>query len=98
MPPSGRVWDAHYLDGQTPVRRPVRVLIGRAGLEITLAEGGGRLRVRLAQVAQTQGFVAGEEVRLGRGAERAEALLVRDLDFLTALRAAAPEAAAAFHD
>jgi len=92
------VWDAHYLDGQTPVRRPVRVLIGRAGLEITLTDGGGSLRWPLAEVRQTQGFYAGEEVRLERGGELAEALLVRDLGFLTALRAAAPEAAAAFHD
>ena len=98
MPSSGRVWDAHYLDGQTPVRRPVRVLIGRAGLEITLTDGGGSLRWPLAEVRQTQGFYAGEEVRLERGGELAEALLVRDLGFLTALRAAAPEAAAAFHD
>jgi len=98
VPSSGRVWDAHYLDGQTPVRRPVRVLIGRAGLEITLTDGGGSLRWPLAEVRQTQGFYAGEEVRLERGGELAEALLVRDLGFLTALRAAAPEAAAAFHD
>jgi Zn-dependent protease with chaperone function len=98
VPPSGRVWDAHYLDGRTPVRRPVRVLIGRTGLEITLTDGGGSLRWPLAEVRQTQGFYAGEEVRLERGGELAEALLVRDLGFLTALRAAAPEAAAAFHD
>jgi Zn-dependent protease with chaperone function len=98
VPASGRVWNAHYLDGQTPVRRPVRVLIGRAGLEITLADGGGSLRWPLAEVRQTQGFYAGEEVRLERGRELPEALLVRDLGFLTALRAAAPEAAAAFHD
>ena len=67
--------DAH-LDGQTPVRRPVRVLIGRTGLEITLTDGGGSLRWPLAEVRQTQGFYAGEEVRLERGGELAEALLV----------------------
>ena len=97
MPPSPRTWDAHYLDGRAPVRRPARVAIGRSGLEITLAEGGS-VRWPLAEVRQTQGFYAGEEVRLERGAELSEALLVRDLGFLTALRAAAPEAAAAFHD
>ena len=97
MPPSPRTWDAHYLDGQAPVRRPARVAIGRSGLEITLAEGGS-VRWPLAEVRQTQGFYEGEEVRLERGSELSEALLVRDLGFLTALRAAAPEAAAAFHD
>jgi predicted Zn-dependent protease len=56
------------------------------------------VRWPLTGVRQTQGFYEGEEVRLERGSELSEALLVRDLGFLTALRAAAPEAAAAFHD
>jgi predicted Zn-dependent protease len=98
VPPSARVWDAHYLDGQTPVRRAARVLIGRSGLEITLTDGGGGLRWPLAEVRQTQGFYEGEEVRLERGSELTEVLLIRDLGFLTALRTAAPEAAATFHD
>src|SRR4030095_9439475 len=97
MPPSGRVWDAHYLDGRTPGRRPVRVLIGVAGLEITLADGGGSLHWPLNEVRQTQGFYAGEEVRLERGGELPEALLIRDLGFLAAPRAAAPHAGAEFH-
>jgi len=97
-PPSPRVWDAHYLDGQAPVRRPARVAIGRAGLEITFADGSGSLRWPLAEVRQTQGFYEGEEVRLERGRELTEALLVGDLGFLSALRAAAPETASAFHD
>ena len=80
-----------------PLRRAARVVIGRSGLEITLAEGGS-IRWPLAEVRQTQGFYAGEEVRLEHGSELSEALLVRDLGFLSALRAAAPEAAAAFHD
>ena len=54
-----------------------RVLIGRAGLEITLTDGGGSFRWPLAEVRQTQGFYAGEQVRLERGGELAEALLVR---------------------
>jgi len=92
------VWDAHYLDGQAPLRRPARVAIGRSGLEITLTDGGGSIRWPLAEVRQTQGFYAGEEVRLERGGELTEALLLRDLGFLSALRAAAPESASAFHD
>jgi len=92
------VWDAHYLDGQAPLRRAARVTVGRAGLEITLSDGGGSFRWPLAEVRQTQGFYKGEEVRLERGGELSEALLVRDLGFLSALRAAAPESASAFHD
>jgi len=94
----GRVWDAHYLDGRTPVRRAARVTIGQTGLEITLTEGGGSLRWPLSQVRQTQGFREGEQVRLERGGELAEALLIGDVAFLSALRAAAPDAARGFHD
>jgi beta-barrel assembly-enhancing protease len=93
-----RVWDAHYLDGRTPERRPARVVIGHTGLEITLLGGGDSFRWPLAGLRQTQGFYAGEQVRLERGPEPAEALLIADVAFLSALRAGAPHAAAAFHD
>jgi predicted Zn-dependent protease len=92
------VWEAHYLDGRTPVRWAARVTIGQSGLEITLTEGGTSFRWPLAQVRQTQGFHGGEQVRLERGGHLAEALLIRDVAFLSALRAAAPGAARAFHD
>ena len=99
MPVSGgRVWQAHYLDGRTPVRRPARVTIGQSGLEIVLTETGVAFRWPLAEVRQTQGFYAGEQVRLERGGELTEALLIGDLAFLSALRAAAPQAAGGFHD
>ena len=99
MPASGggRVWDAHYLDGRTPVRRAARVTIGHTGLEITLTDGGS-FRWPLSQVRQTQGFREGEQVRLERGGDLAEALLIGDVAFLSALRAAAPDAARAFHE
>jgi predicted Zn-dependent protease len=92
------VWNAHYLDGRTPVRRAARVAIGQAGLEIVLADGGASFRWPLAQVRQTQGFHEGEQVRLERGGDLAEALLIGDVAFLSALRAAAPDAAGAFHE
>lgn len=91
------MWDAHYLDGRTPVRRAARVTIGHAGLEIALADGSS-FRWPLSQVRQTQGFHQGEPVRLERGGDLAEALLIRDVAFLSALRTAAPDAARAFHD
>ena len=75
------------------------MLIGQAGLEITLTDGdGASFRWPLAEVRQTQGFRAGEQVRLERGGELAETLLVADAAFLSALRAAAPDAARAFHE
>jgi len=91
-----RVWNAHYLDGRTPVRQPARVAIGASGLEITLTETGRTLRWPLAGVRQTQGFYEGEQVRLERGGGVSDALLITDVAFLAALRAAAPHAAATF--
>jgi beta-barrel assembly-enhancing protease len=97
-PSGGRVWDAYYLDGHTPVRRAARVVIGQAGLEITLAGDGTSFRWPLAEVRQTQGFRGGEQVRLERGDDLTEALLVDDVAFLSALHAVAPTAARGFHD
>jgi Zn-dependent protease with chaperone function len=88
-----RVWDASYLDGRTPVRQPARVTIGAGALEITLTETGRALRWPLESVRQTQGFYEGEQVRLEHGGELSDTLLVGDVAFLTALRAAAPRAA-----
>jgi predicted Zn-dependent protease len=74
------------------------VTIGLGGLEIVLTETGRTFRWRLAEVRQTQGFHEGEQVRLERGGDDAEVLLVGDTAFLSALRAAAPQTAGAFHD
>ena len=79
------------------MRQPARVAIGAAGLEITLTETGRTLRWPLAGVRQTQGFYEGEQVRLERGGDLGDTLLVADVAFLAALRAAAPHTAAAFH-
>jgi predicted Zn-dependent protease len=95
---SGRVWDAHYLDGRTPVRRAARVTIGASGLEIVLTETGTAFRWPLDEVRQTQGFYAGEQIRLEHGRDLTEALLIRDLAFLSALRTTVPQAAGGFHD
>jgi predicted Zn-dependent protease len=79
------------------VRQPARVTILGSGLEITLTESGRAFRWPLAGVRQTQGRYEGEQVRLEHGGELAAVLLITDVGFLTALRAAAPDAATAFH-
>ena len=80
------------------MRQPARVTIGGSGLEISLTETGRTFRWPLAGVRQTQGFYEGEQVRLEHGGEISDALLIADVAFLTALRAAAPDVAPAFHD
>jgi len=90
-------WEAHYLDGQTAVRHPAAVRLMREGLEVTTAGGWTRLWP-YRDIRQTQGFYEGEEVRLERGGEPSEALIITDPAFLESLREAAPHMWARFHD
>ena len=92
-----REWDAHYLDGKTAARQRARVHLQPSGLEIA-TEGGARLWWPYGEVRQTQGSYAGEPVRLERGGELSEALLIEDVAVLAALHRLAPEAARRFHD
>jgi beta-barrel assembly-enhancing protease len=96
-PAASRVWDASYLDGRTAARQKARVHLLPTGLEIVI-EGGARLWWPYGEVRQTQGAYAGEPVRLERGGELPEALLVPDVGILTVLHRVAPTAARRFHD
>ena len=84
-------WDAAYLDGRTATRRPATVHITRTGLDIALVEGGARFFWPFREIRQTQGTYAGEQVRLERGGELSESLLIGDIEFLSAARAASPD-------
>ena len=86
-------WEAAYLDGRTAARRPATVHITRTGVDVALRESGMRFFWSFREIRQTQGAYAGEQVRLERGGELPEALLIGDIGFLSAARAASPEAA-----
>ena len=90
-----REWAAHYLDGQTAIRYPATLRLMQDGIEVTTASGWVRLWP-YRDIRQTQGFYEGEEVRLERGGELAEAVVVSDPAFLHSLHEAA--GAAGFHD
>jgi predicted Zn-dependent protease len=90
-------WAGHYLDGRSAARQRATVRVLRGGLEIS-TETGATLWWPYREIRQTQGFYDGEEVRLERGGEIAEALQIPDMAFLAALHRAAPEAAPQFHD
>ncbi|MGH7770671.1 MAG: M48 family metallopeptidase [Candidatus Binatia bacterium] len=89
-------WEGYYLDGRTAVRHKAVILLTPTALEIT-TEGGERLWWPYHEIRQTQGFYAGEQVRLERGGEILEALLVSDTAFLTSLHSLSPELATHFH-
>ncbi|HEY7868709.1 MAG TPA: hypothetical protein VIF59_05750, partial [Methylomirabilota bacterium] len=90
-------WAATYLDGKTAARQPASVRLMREGLEITPASGATRVWP-YHEVRQTQGFYAGEPVRLERGGDLPETLLIADAAFLEALHETAAHAGARFHD
>src|SRR5213594_715982 len=87
----------YYLDGRSAARREASVRLAASGLEIALGDGT-RLWWPLREVRQTQGFYAGEQTRLERGAPFPEILLIDDSAFLGALHATAPGFGRRFHN
>lgn len=90
-------WEGYYFDGRTPARQRATIRVMRQGLQVT-TEQGAALWWPYREIRQTQGFYPGEQVRLERGGEIPEALLVSDAGFLSGLRRMAPEVATRFHD
>ena len=90
-------WQGYYFDGQTPARQHVTIRLTPIALLIT-TEKGVHLQWAYKEVRQTQGFYAGEQIRLEKGGEIPEVLLLTDTAFLTALRRFAPQHAAQFHN
>lgn len=90
-------WSARYLDGITAHAETVTVVPAAHGLEIRRA-GGGSVVWPYAEVTQTQGDYHGEQVRLERGIEPVEALVVDDPAILSQLHKVAPRVAHRFHD
>src|SRR2546428_1745050 len=90
-------FDGHYLDGRSAARQPATIRLTATGLDIAL-ESGATLWWPFAEVRQTQGFYAGQQIRLERGAPLPAVLLVDDVGFLAALHAAAPVLTPRFHD
>lgn len=90
-------WDGHYLDGRIAARQRATIRLMKTGLELT-TESGRTAFWPYAEIRQAQGFYAGEQVRLERGGEIPEALLVRDPAFLSDLHRVAPEFGGRFHN
>jgi predicted Zn-dependent protease len=90
-------WAGIYLDGRTAARQTATLRLMREGIEVTTAAAGTRLWP-YGELRQTQGFYAGEEVRLERGGDLPETLLVSDAAFLESLHEVAPHVGRRFHD
>lgn len=90
-------WQGFYLDGRTATRQPATIRLMREALEISPAGGASRLWP-YRELRQTQGFYAGEEVRIERGDPLPETLLVANSAFLESLHEVAPQLGLRFHD
>ncbi len=82
-------WPGFYFSGRTAAREAVTVTITPTALRLD-REGGPSAWWPHAEVRLTQGAFAGEQVRLERGPEPAEAVVIEDRAFLDAVRAIAP--------
>lgn len=95
--PSRTEWTGFYYDGRTADREKVRVAATAAGLRL-LRETGPPIVWPYRELRQTQGFLAGEQVRIERGGEAPEVLVVDDPGLVAAIRYFAPLAGQRFHD
>ncbi len=90
-------WQAFYLDGKSAERRGATVQLQPTGRLVAI-DGGNTVFWLYESIEQTQGNYSGEQVRLERGAEFPEALLLSDHEFLVALHRFVPSRAGRFHN
>jgi len=86
-----RVWQGIYYDGRSAARHPVTITVMESGLRIARADETF-LWWPYTEIRQTAGDVTGEPLRLERGTEPAEALVVDDLALAAAIPHFAPTA------
>ncbi|MFQ5328885.1 MAG: M48 family metallopeptidase [Thermodesulfobacteriota bacterium] len=80
----GGSWNGHYLDGLTADRQPVTVSLTPREIHITKGDGVV-LRWPYSEIVESQGAYRGEQVRIERGGDSHEALVLTDQSFLTAM-------------
>jgi predicted Zn-dependent protease len=90
-------WKGSFLDGKTAARRPATIRLMQTGLEVT-PEDGAAFVWPYDEIRQTQGTYTGEQVRLERGGELPEVVVVPDVSFLLDLHERVPGLAMRFHN
>ncbi len=88
-PRDQRLWHGAYFDGRGAMRHAVTVIAAPAGIDIHRSDGAP-MWWPYDEVRLTQGTFRGEPVRLERGDEMPQVLVVDSPAFMDALRAASP--------
>ncbi len=92
MEPGRTTWNGFHYDGQTAHREPVTIAITADGLHLT-RENGESFTWRFEEIRRVPPLHHGERLRLERGGELAESVVVSEDGLLEAVRAVAPDAA-----
>lgn len=92
MDPARATWSGFHYDGRTAHREPVIIAITADGLHLT-REDGESFTWRFDEIRRVPPLHRGERLRLERGGELAEAVVVSEEGLLEAVRAVAPDAA-----
>jgi Zn-dependent protease with chaperone function len=88
--------EGYYLDGRTAIRHRARVRLTPQELQIVL-ENGYTTSWPLKEIRQPKNFYGDEQIRLERGGDIAEVLLVPGYLFLKKLKNISPEGKRRFH-
>lgn len=88
--------EGYYLDGRTAIRHRVGVRLTPVELQIVL-ENGDTLSWPLKEVRQPKNFYGDEQIRLERGGDTPEVLLVPGSLFLRKLKNISPDGKRRFH-
>lgn len=92
MEPGGDTWSGFHYDGQTAHREPVTIGITSDGLHLTRQDGAS-FTWRFDEIRRVPPLHRGERLRLERGGELAESVVLSEDGLLEAVRAVSPEAA-----
>src|SRR5215510_3896434 len=89
-------WDGAFFDGVTPSSQPVKLRVLSDELQVWTSMGDMR-SWPYEQLRQTQGFYAGQQIRLETGGSPIQALAIADNEFLDAVHHIAGSRSGHFH-
>jgi predicted Zn-dependent protease len=81
---------AYYFDGINPIKHEVNITITRDGLKIQKLKDGTYFWWNLSETKQTNDIYADREIKLEKGDNIPEILIIKDLSFIESLKKISP--------